>query len=292
MLNLPWDLWFNPLDLPPEVGLETEYDAVSARLQITVVNRGSTPVMPGRVGLTAELESGATGNWAWLHGRYMQTDALVRNFGEEAPEGYDGRFLRESEGRRAYVSREVGTISVLSQQPPILLAGSLRGDRFFFDVEYLLNEEETRIEGLSMRFDLETTELAPGGRLELPPVLFLAGSDARDLIERYADEVAQEMSARVPDHVPTGWCSWYYFYNKVSEADVVANLADMVREKHPAEYVQIDDGFQAHTGDWLTPNAKFPSGMKALADQIRDSRIQARPVARTIRPQRRLRCPA
>ncbi|MGE0599156.1 MAG: glycoside hydrolase family 36 protein [Dehalococcoidia bacterium] len=271
MLNLPWDLWLNPLELPPGIGLETEYDVLTARLQITVVNRGSEPVAPGTVGLTAELESGATGNWAWLHGRYMQTDALVRNFGEAAPEGYDGRFLRESNGRRAYVSREVGTLSVLSLQPPVLLAGSLRGDRFFFDIEYLLNEDETRIEGLSLRFDLEATVVAPGGRIELPPVLFVAGSDARELIERYGDQVATEMSARVPDHVPTGWCSWYYFYNKVSETDVVANLADMVSEKHPAEYVQIDDGFQSHTGDWLTANEKFPSGMKSLADQIRAS---------------------
>ncbi len=45
----------------------------------------------------------------------------------------------------------------------------------------------------------------------------------------------------------------------------------MVASKHPAEYVQIDDGFQSHTGDWLTPNAKFPSGMKALAERIREA---------------------
>src|SRR3970282_1584868 len=48
-----------------------------------------------------------------------------------------------------------------------------------------------------------------------------------------------------------------------------ANLEQMVREGHPAEYVQIDDGYQSQTGDWLTPNEKFPSGMKALADGIR-----------------------
>ena len=269
MLNLPWDLWFNPLAVPAGVGLETDYDAATGRLQITVINRGSEAVVPGVVGLTAELESGASGNWAWIQGRYMQTDALIRNFGEPAPEGYDGRFLRESDDRRAYVSREVGTLAVLSQQPSVLLAGSLRGDRFFFDIEYLLDAEETRIEGLALQFDLEATTLESGERLELPPVLLVAGGDAIALLERYATEVAEELSARVPDHVPTGWCSWYYFYNKVSEADVVANLADMAREGHPAEYVQIDDGFQSHTGDWLTPNEKFPSGMKSLADQIR-----------------------
>jgi alpha-galactosidase len=268
MLNLPWDLWLNPAELPAGVRLETQYDAASGLLELTLVNGTSTPVVPGKVGLTAELDAPAIGNWAWIHGRYMQMDALVRNFGEDSPTGYDGRFVRDSEDTRTYISREVGTLSILSQQPPVLLAGSLRGDRFFFSVEYTLDEDETRIQGLALRFDLEATEVGPGERLALPPILLVAGGNALDLMERYADEVAEQMEARVPDHVPTGWCSWYYFYNRVSEADILANLSEMVRDAHPAEFFQIDDGFQSHTGDWLVPNEKFPSGMKALAEEI------------------------
>jgi alpha-galactosidase len=269
VLNLPWDLWLSPLDLPPGVELATDYNAATSRLQLTLTNNGESPAAPGTVGVTAELESPAAGHRAWLHGRYMQMDALVRNFGEPMPEGYDGRFAQEVDGGRRYISREVFALSSLAKSPPVLLAGCLQMDRFFFDIEVLTDADETRLETLTLKFDLETTELPPGESLALPPVLLLAGHDARDLIERYADEVGAAMSARIPDHVPSGWCSWYYFYNRVSEADVRANLADMVREHHPAEYVQIDDGYQSQTGDWLTPNEKFPSGMKALADEIR-----------------------
>lgn len=271
MLNLPWDLWLTPTPLPPGVSLEREYDAASGRLQLAVVNRGEEPATPGEIGLEAEFEGPAAGNWAWIHGRYMQVDALVRNFGEPEPGGYDGRYRRIAGESVRYISREVLALSNAGQQPQVLLIGSLRGDRAFFDIEVVLDAEETRFEKLGFRFDLEATTLAPGERIDLPPVLFTAGGDARDLIERYAEGVASEMGARVPGHVPTGWCSWYYFYNRVSEADVVANLETMVRERHPAEYVQIDDGFQSHTGDWLTPNEKFPSGMKALADRIREA---------------------
>ncbi len=271
MLNLPWDLWLTPTPLPPGVSLEREYDAASGRLQLAVVNRGEEPATPGEIGLEAELEGPAAGNWAWIHGRYMQVDALVRNFGEPEPDGYDGRYRRIAGESVRYISREVLALSNAGQQPQVLLIGSLRGDRAFFDIEVVLDAEETRFQKLAFRFDLEATTLAPGERIDLPPVLFTAGGDARDLVERYAGGVASEMGARVPDHVPTGWCSWYYFYNRVSEADVVANLETMVRERHPAEYVQIDDGFQSHTGDWLTPNEKFPSGMKALADRIREA---------------------
>jgi alpha-galactosidase len=271
MQNLPWDLWLNPDDLADGVALETAYDASTGRLTLTVRNNSADPVAPGRVGMNAEMESPTTGNWAWLHGRYMQMDALVRNFGEAAPEDYHGGFLRAADEDHIYVSREVGVLSVLSQQPSALLLGSLLGDRFFFDIEYMLDEDETYIEGLAFSFDLEGTVLAPGEALELPPVMFAAASDPQAIMARYADATAAEMLARVPDHVPTGWCSWYYFYNRVSEADVLSNLADMVREKHPAEFVQIDDGFQSHTGDWLVPNEKFPSGMKALAGRIREA---------------------
>lgn len=269
MLNVPWDLWFNPLPLPPGLSLEREYDAATGRLQLAIVNRGETAAMPGKAGLAAELEGPAAGNWAWLHGRYMQMDALVRNFGEDDPEGYDGRYMREDDETVTYISREVVTLSNAGQQPQVLLAGSLRMDRYFFDIEIQLDADETGLAKLSLSFDLEATLLGPGERLELPPVLLIAGGQAVPLMERYAGEVANEMGARIPDHVPTGWCSWYYFYNRVSEADVVANLESMVADRHPADYVQIDDGFQSHTGDWLTPNEKFPSGMKSLADRIR-----------------------
>ncbi len=271
MQNLPWDLWLNPPGTADGLDVEMAYDAATSRLQVALTNRGASEARPGDIRLTAEVDTPAAGGWAWLHGRYMQTDAIVRNFGAPVAEGYDGRYVREREGGRTYVSREVATLTLLAKPSPVLLVGCLAMDRFFFDIEIEMDADESRVERLALVFDLEGAVIAPGERLELPPLLLTEGHDARDLIEEYADEVATEMGARVPDHVPTGWCSWYYFYNRVSEADVVANLEAMVRESHPAEYVQIDDGFQAHTGDWLTPNAKFPSGMKALADRIREA---------------------
>ena len=271
MQNLPWDLWFNPSGAPDGLDVEMAYDAASSRLQVTLTNMGESEARPGDIRLVAEVDSPAASGWAWLHGRYMQADAIVRNFGAPVAEGYDGRYVRERDGGRTYVSREMAALTLLAKPSPVLLAGCLAMDRFFFDIEIDVDADESRIEQLALVFDLDGVVIAPGERLELPPVLLTEGHDALDMAEEYAEEVAAEMGARVPDHVPTGWCSWYYFYNRVSEADVLANLDAMVREGHPAEYVQIDDGFQAHTGDWLTPNAKFPSGMKALADRIREA---------------------
>ena len=37
----------------------------------------------------------------------------------------------------------------------------------------------------------------------------------------------------------------------------------------PVEVVQIDDGYQRAIGDWRETNESFPSGLAALADEIR-----------------------
>ncbi|MEX0781955.1 MAG: glycoside hydrolase family 36 protein [Dehalococcoidia bacterium] len=267
--RLPWDLEFTAD--APELAVSWRYDAPRAWLHVTVRNEGAETLRPAEVQLAAELELAAADGWAWLHGRYMQMDALVRRFGTPPDEGYDGRYVRASDEARTYISREVAVLTLPSETTPSLLIGSLRMDRFFFDVELEVDAEEEYVEQVRLTWDLRGAEIAPGEEIELPPVLLLDGRDPQALIERYADEAAREMEARVPDHVPTGWCSWYYFYGSVSEADVLANLAAMREENHPAEYVQVDDGYQSHTGDWLVPNGKFPSGMKALADRIREA---------------------
>ncbi len=268
----PWGLEFEVQFEPapaatPKVRLD--YDVVTSRLQITISNETSTPIRLGDVRLEGSLEAPADGAWAWLHGRYMQMDSLVRRFGSPPEVDFDGRYMRPLPEGRRYVSREVLTITAPAKGNSTLLAGSLRQDRFFFDIEVEVDDIEEYVTGLALVFDLEGIEIPPEGSLELPPVLLVEGNDPVGMMERFAEEVAAEMGARVPAHVPTGWCSWYYFYDRVTERDVLANLEEMVRHGHPAEYVQIDDGYQSQTGDWLTPNEKFPSGMKALADRIR-----------------------
>jgi alpha-galactosidase len=270
MLNLPWELWLNA-DLPPGFAFEAEYEATEALLEIKLRNSSDLAVRPRDIVFSAEIDAPTAGGWIWLHGRYMQTDAIVRPFGETMAEGYDGRYVRTGDEGSTYISREVVAITLLSKPSPVLVLGCTAPGRVFVDFELDVSEDDSQADDLRIIYDLDGIEIGPGAEYALPPVFIREGHDALDLIEEYGRVTASTMNARVPDHVPTGWCSWYYFYNRVSEADVVANLETMIREGHPAEYVQIDDGFQSFTGDWLTPNAKFPSGMKALADRIREA---------------------
>jgi hypothetical protein len=76
---------------------------------------------------------------------------------------------------------------------------------------------------------------------------------------------------------PSGWCSWYFFYQEINE-DEIKIVAKWIAENlkdFGVQYVQIDDGWQG-TGhglgenrDWSTINNRFPSGMDGLAAYIK-----------------------
>jgi alpha-galactosidase len=104
-------------------------------------------------------------------------------------------------------------------------------------------------------------ELPPGKRLSSERLLLNLSSDPLTSLERYGDALAREMRATPWPTTVSGWCSWYYYWQGVSEADVIANLEDLAshRDELPIDYVQIDDGYQAGIGDWLTMNQKFPT---------------------------------
>jgi len=115
--------------------------------------------------------------------------------------------------------------------------------------------------------------LGPGETLWSERIAVDLTGAPNDQLERYGDALGREMGARVPATAPSGWCSWYYFYTTVTEDDVVRNLRFLERHHRelPVDTVQIDDGYQADIGDWLTVNEKFPRGMKWLASQIKSA---------------------
>jgi NPCBM/NEW2 domain/Melibiase/Alpha galactosidase C-terminal beta sandwich domain len=74
---------------------------------------------------------------------------------------------------------------------------------------------------------------------------------------------------------PSGWCTWYYYYQQINESEVKQNarwIADNLKD-YGAQYVQIDDGWQGtgrvYTRDWTNVSDKFPGGMDKLAAYIK-----------------------
>ncbi len=86
---------------------------------------------------------------------------------------------------------------------------------------------------------------------------------------------------------PSGWCTWYYYYSRITAVEVKRN-ADWIAanlKDYGAKYVQIDDGWQGAGGrdggrDWTKVNPeRFPLGMADLAAYIKADRPDSRPLA-------------
>ena len=102
------------------------------------------------------------------------------------------------------------------------------------------------------------------------------GLDAPDPLEPYLEAVARENGARRDGPVPVGWCSWYYFLQKVTEKDILSNLAWATEHlaEIPLKLIQIDDGFEADVGDWFGRAAGFPGDLAELSRRIRGAGFQ------------------
>jgi len=81
-----------------------------------------------------------------------------------------------------------------------------------------------------------------------------------------------------PDSV-AGWVSWFAFFDKVTEKDIV-DTADVLSEvllPFGYQYLQIDDGYQRGQGLpelWLNTNDKFPRGLGFLAGYIKSKGLK------------------
>ncbi|HEV8516331.1 MAG TPA: glycoside hydrolase family 36 protein [Candidatus Limnocylindrales bacterium] len=87
-------------------------------------------------------------------------------------------------------------------------------------------------------------------------------------LARWADEFAAKAGVTGIRRAPTAWCSWYHYFTRVSEADMLENLEAIGRLELPVDVVQLDDGYQAGIGDWLTLSDRFAS-LGSLVERIR-----------------------
>jgi alpha-galactosidase len=96
------------------------------------------------------------------------------------------------------------------------------------------------------------------------------GGGITGALGRWAAEFADRIGVP-PDGlrtVPPVWCPGYQHHDHVTEQDILANLAAMNELHVPVGVLQIDGGYQAAPGDWLSPSGRF-TDLPYLVDRIR-----------------------
>ncbi len=117
----------------------------------------------------------------------------------------------------------------------------------------------------------DTMPLKPGEEVESEPLYINVADAPSAALDEYTNLALQYAeSSRLSFEVPTGWSPWDYYLRDVTEKDVIENTQWLAKHKNllPVKYIQLDHGYQPCEGDWLETNAKFPHGLKWLAEQI------------------------
>ncbi|GKY90624.1 hypothetical protein MPSEU_000035900 [Mayamaea pseudoterrestris] len=96
----------------------------------------------------------------------------------------------------------------------------------------------------------------------------------------YLQHVAAHNAARPLQNgsLLTGWCSWYFAYERISAQMLRDNFSKMagLRTTVPTNVSVVDDGYMTAWGDWDSIKLKeFPQGMEAVSRDI--SRFGMRP---------------
>lgn len=240
-----------------ELDVAVSEDGPGRRVDWSVRNPGRTAVRLGEVAIVIEASPGLVLEHGW------QSWSAVRRC-RPVDVRPSRRRIPASRRRIYFADPDRAGRSVAGEQFLVTdegVAGFVDGRRHLCLVEAAPPPRT----GLTARVLLDDVALAPGGERRLEP-LWLAPGDPGERYGQLAERWGAEAGARADTPAPAGWCSWYHYYSSVTPGDVRANLA--LAAHHGLEVVQVDDGYQAAVGEWLTPHRSWAEGTAAVARDI------------------------
>lgn len=150
-----------------------------------------------------------------------------------------------------------------------LLLGFLSQKQHYGTITLDLNQDEPAVE---MWANGDDARLDPGREMQTDWALIQAVNfEEEGALEPFLNAVAREHHIKNIAESPSGWCSWYFYYQNITEGIVCRNLkyVQFLRDQLPLQVFQIDDGYQSKVGDWFSFDHHFPNGVAPLAEEIK-----------------------
>ncbi|MBN1998326.1 alpha-galactosidase [candidate division KSB1 bacterium] len=150
--------------------------------------------------------------------------------------------------------------------------GCISFDRFRGVFEITDKRESHNVIGVNVYHDIDShLRLDHNQMLSSEWVYIDCVNNVLDGLEQWAALAGKLNNAVVSDPPATGFYTWYYYRDYVSEKIMLDNAGFLAenRDKFPVNFVHIDWGWQRNfsSGD-TTVNDKFPHGLRWLAQKI------------------------
>jgi alpha-galactosidase len=247
---------------------------IGARFDWSVSNVTDEPVRVRSVRLVFALHGFAGAPRMFRHGYQSWSESDVATFGVDRDPSFaaDHPFFQGAHHADAatvaneYELRSEWVTLIGDANPERLLVGFIGSGNHDGTLRLTHGVEgDTELHAEAFLGDFE---LAPRSTFVLDPVVLGGSTDELALLEAWADAVKDACGARVDAPYQVGWCSWYHYFDDITEDAFRANLRIARERGYPFDVFQLDDGYQSAIGDWLRTNDKFPSGLPALAQEI------------------------
>ncbi|WP_105614747.1 glycoside hydrolase family 36 protein [Vallitalea okinawensis] len=179
-------------------------------------------------------------------------------------------------GKITYIDSQQDQVSINSQYLTVLksestgqsiLLGSIEPTQEFSSHNFICSRDEKNFESLSINVPLDNMTLSSDEEYNLGSVMISFEQDFK-AIQHYAEISSQGLDKNWRQLPQLGWCSWYFFYENITQEKVLANAEIIKQYDLPLEVMLIDMGWEQRLGDWYA-NHKFSNGMKWMADQIK-----------------------
>lgn len=247
--------------------------------RVTLENRSGATVRPEELGWrkVGRDDFDEKGLKVYLEGWQMASPCGVRNWDDE-PFDYSPGYLHNcvstpSDFHPGERGRFLADYMCCFRRPDgrLRLFGFTTGaDRFG---HFRMQLDAAGVRELFALSACDRAELNPGGRIQSETLVEMEGDDTERLFAAFADRWADAPGRRAKVETPIGWCSWYYYFSKVTLADVIENMDWLVARRSQefgrVKVIQLDDGYQTALGDWLSANEKFPGGLKRYAEEVK-----------------------
>ncbi|MFC7240733.1 glycoside hydrolase family 36 protein [Saliphagus sp. GCM10025317] len=251
------------VDLPIHARLEEQADGVA--FSVAVENDGGESVTLESVVLECEVDGFGPESRIYEHGYQSWSPTATRSVGERFPDETPDNAPMMLDLKAPTDCRTSNYLTGFVAEERTLTMGYLEHEHYCtrFDIV----DDADGIHRVEAVCPFEGRTIEPGETLDVPTLWIDANRGLEDALPTLADLVGAEMNARVPEQVPTGWCSWYHYFTDVTEDDVRENLAELQEWGIPVDLVQLDDGYMNAFGDWRTIDDDF-SDMSTLAEDI------------------------
>ncbi|MBN1264482.1 MAG: alpha-galactosidase [Anaerolineales bacterium] len=175
-----------------------------------------------------------------------------------------GRKIPTTRGH--YVSDFFGVIGIPGQAS--LLIGFLTQQQAFGQLEVQL---DTSPAGIRLWEDTDQILLGEGQSYSTDwAILQPVDLTMADPLQPYMSLAARANDARNSGPIPVGWCSWYHYFQQITEEELLKNVSWISEHQDRFRFnlIQLDDGFEADVGDWYHFSPGFPEGVSRASSEI------------------------